>query len=546
MKYPYYNEVFLSDNCTCSDEVKADTSGRTQEDGSQRIVEDRVLKREIVNWYGSSSSQELFIRQTCLGNKRFVSLKEGHKICEHLGAAKTPDLNSRYPIGQTILANPPQRGKHILEAYEVVKHIPATLLDNAYYVVGRHLMRHTDIDESGPPNELVYTVKTETINISNINGTCMVRFYTSEDAVYNNIPAPYSRGGTANAFYITSKLVDKIGGPLLEPIRDDIPRSLTQGFDPIEAPRKSKLRGLDLYCGGGNFGRGLEEGGAVHNEWAVDLNSRAIHTYRANLKKPEDTKLYFGSVNDLLLEALKGNPSRNGLIPSPGDVDFISAGSPCQGFSAINSRKGNASGLRNQSLVASVAAYIDFFRPDYGLLENVLGMAQKGKGRDEDILAQLLCALVGMGYQVRCFTLDAWSFGSPQGRVRLFVSFAAPGLTPQAHPRLSHAHPPGTSNRDLGVMSNGQPFSHRVMCKTFFKMPSAGASNADLPFLGDGATQQCTSHPDHVVSANQSQEMWGQISHIPKHPRQLCLATAWNEGKGILSSADRLKYWGHL
>lgn len=528
MKYPYPKELFLSDNCV------------------HTIEEDEVLERLAVDWYGSPSSQGLFIRQTYLEGERFVTLKEEHRICECLSAVKVPDLNLQYPIGKTILAAPQRNGKNELEAYEVIQHIPATTVDSACYVVGRHLIRRFDIDAKDNANELVYTTRTEKINITKINRPCMVRFYTMEDALGNNIPVPYCRNGTANAFYITSMLVGTSTEPLLTPIHEALPTSLIQGFDPTEAPRQPKLRGLDLYCGGGNFGRGLEEGGAVHNEWAVDLNPRAIHTYWANLKSPKDTKLFFGSVNDLLLGALKGNPRKSELIPLPGDVDFMSAGSPCQGFSMINSRKSNATGLRNQSLVASVAAYIDFYRFKYGLLENVMGMAQKGKGRDKDILAQLTCAIVGMGYQVRCFTLDAWSFGSPQGRLRLFVSFTAPGLTPQAHPRLSHAHPDGAWDRGLGLMANGKSFSHRVKCKTFFKTPTAGAGTADLPFIGDGATQQCTSHPDHIVTSNQTQVLWGQISHIPKHPRGLRLATAWDEGRGILSSADRLKYWGHL
>jgi DNA (cytosine-5)-methyltransferase 1 len=30
---------------------------------------------------------------------------------------------------------------------------------------------------------------------------------------------------------------------------------------------EGKLRGLDLFCGGGNFGRGVADGGAVHHAW---------------------------------------------------------------------------------------------------------------------------------------------------------------------------------------------------------------------------------------------------------------------------------------
>jgi hypothetical protein len=44
-----------------------------------------------------------------------------------------------------------------------------------------------------------------------------------------------------------------------------------------------------------------------------------------------------------------------------------------------------------------VAAYTDFYRPKYGILENVMAMAKMGKkGRDENVLSQLICAIVGM------------------------------------------------------------------------------------------------------------------------------------------------------
>ena len=36
---------------------------------------------------------------------------------------------------------------------------------------------------------------------------------------------------------------------------------------PEQIPDDRKLRGLDLFCGGGNFGRGVADGGAVHHKW---------------------------------------------------------------------------------------------------------------------------------------------------------------------------------------------------------------------------------------------------------------------------------------
>jgi site-specific DNA-cytosine methylase len=83
----------------------------------------------------------------------------------------------------------------------------------------------------------------------------------------------------------------------------------------------------------------------------VDINKFAIHTYTANFREPKPTKLFYGSVDDLLKQALRGNPSNSGLIPLPGDVEVRYAGSPRQGSSKLNVVRNNDKGLENQSLL---------------------------------------------------------------------------------------------------------------------------------------------------------------------------------------------------
>ncbi|RAL60666.1 hypothetical protein DID88_009984 [Monilinia fructigena] len=349
-----------------------------------------------------------------------------------------------------------------------------------------------------------------------LNKTCLVRFYTEKEISSGNVPAPYCRDGSSNAFIITMRLRED--DQKLIPIEEETPESLIQGFDPRATLKRRLLNGLDLFCGGGNFGRGLEEGGALHNRWAVDLFSAALMICWPRL--------------------LMATP-KNLKIPLPGDVDVISAGSPCQGFSKMNANKSSEQSLRNQSLVASVAAYIDFYRPKYGLLENVLSMAQKGSGRDEDVLSQLICAIVGLGYQVQLFLLDSWSFGSSQSRSRIFVSFAAPGCAPIEHPQLSHSHPPNVGERGLGKLANGQSFGSRLHYATPFRYRTAEELVADLPYIGDGATSQCTRYPDHVSPTTLSKLCRNQIACIPTHPRGMNFWKTWNDGNGTMTQRER-------
>lgn len=528
MKYPYPKELFLSDNCTCGS-------------GHSRIPQDEVIDTVPVIWHGLPSETDIFIRQTYLDNENFVTLKDSHKTCEHLRMSENDSSSlstiiDRFPIGQTILALPPRRrSNNDLEPYEIVRYDEE---NSKVYVTLRRLLRRSELKRTAScrPNELVYTDVIDKMLANRLERTCLVRFYTELDVLSGNVPAPYCRDGGSNAFYITKRL--RGDDQNLIPIEEDTPRSLIQGFDP-KAPLKGRvLNGLDLFCGGGNLGRGLEEGGAVHNKWAVDLFSAAIQTYSANTKNPEETNMFFGSVNDLLAQAFHGNPSKL-KIPLPGDVDLISAGSPCQGYSIMNMFKSNDSALKNQSLVASVAAYIDFYRPKYGLLENVLNMAQKGTGREEDVLSQLICAIVGLGYQVQLFLLDSWSFGSSQARSRIFVSFAAPGCVPLKHPELSHSHPPHVGERGLGRLANGQSFGSRIHCATPYKFRTAEESVADLPFIGNGAVSHCTRYPDHVLPLSLSKSNRAQIACIPTHPRGMNFSKTWNAGNGIMTKEER-------
>ncbi len=65
-------------------------------------------------------------------------------------------------------------------------------------------------------------------------------------------------------------------------------------------------------------------------------------------------------------------------VPSPGKVDLISAGSPYPGFSLLTLDKSTLAQVKNRSMVASFISFIDLYRPKYGLLENVKGIAQNG------------------------------------------------------------------------------------------------------------------------------------------------------------------------
>ncbi|KAH8880349.1 hypothetical protein GQ53DRAFT_604392, partial [Thozetella sp. PMI_491] len=531
MKYPWPSELFLSDHCSCEEGREA------------RINDDEVVGVPLVRWFGSPGDcfSEFFVRQTYMvQQRRWVGLEESHMRCDHHGPA------ARLRAGETILGA--LSSKQVkAEPYEVLKTFKQGEVEFARL---KQLPRRQVWDSSARPNELVYPEDDEYVVVKKIKdvavlGACLVRFFRPEEP----LPAPYDRNGTGNAFFITHKLVPATETDHKKPTPykngEHFPTSLRQGFDPRQQPSSAapKLRGLDLFCGSGNFGRGLEEGGAIEMRWANDVWDRAVHTYMANAPNPDTTQPFLGSIDDLLLMAMEGRYAAH--VPRPGDVDFISAGSPCQGFSLLTVDKTTPRQRKNQSLVAAFAAAVDLYRPKYGILENVISIVQAGTKRSEDILSQLVCAIVGLGYQAQLTLGDAWSYGAPQSRSRVFLYFAAPGLRLPLSPTPSHSHPPDIKQRDLGRMSNGEPFVQRPFQATPFRFLSAGQATEDLPLIGDGKQDCCIAFPDHRISIGVTATLRQQIGVIPTHPFGMNFVSTWNDGHGAMTPAERALFPEH-
>ncbi|KAI0886825.1 S-adenosyl-L-methionine-dependent methyltransferase [Annulohypoxylon maeteangense] len=483
MKYPYNNEIFLSNNCTCHH-------------NTAKVKADEILATHSVDWFGNpSTSAEFFVRQTYLSDDcRWTTLKKEHLKCtENRFHVKTS-----YEIGDAVLVETEPKSLR-LEAF---------IIEDFFNEGKKNYVRNSP---KSPPNEIFRH--------------CLVRaFYPEEE-----IPSPYDHGGTGDMFFMTHQELETEGGITYVPLDMVLVRQLRQGFDPLNIHHGKKLQGLDLFCGGGNFGRGLEDGGAIEMRWANDIWKEAIHTYMAN-SEPGVCTPFLGSVDDLLLRALMGKGDK---IPRPGDVHFISAGSPCPGFSLLTPDRTTDDQRKNQSLVASFAAYVDLYRPYYGILENVPQMVNSAKLRDACVFSQVCCALVGLGYQVQVMFLDAWSFGAPQSRSRVFLCFSAPGLRMPKVPNPSHSHPPGTKLKKLGEMSCGRPFDRRILISTPFKYVSTSDAIGDLPDIQDAKPDFCPGFPDHRLSAGVTPPIRKQLFAIPTQPWEMSFAKAWHGRPGL-------------
>lgn len=529
MTYPWNNELFLSDHCSCAERHK--------------ISEDEVLGVHDVDFGGTSTTRaEFFCRQTYFhAERKWTTLRAAHMHCRHTeqgkrqGRAPSP---SQYRVGDTLLVHIDTAGG-LAEPCELV----ALYREEGKRIYRfRRLPRRRDVDPEAAgarPNELVYGEALVEGRRNRIVGRCHVRFF----AAGTRVPTPYDREGVGAYFFLSHGAARGHGGVGRWAPLDTAPTGLRQGWDPADAA--PRLRGFDLFCGGGNFGRGLEDGGGVEMRWANDHDAKALHTYMANVARPEAVAPFLGSVDDLQRLAIEGRFGK--AVPPIGAVDFVSGGSPCPGFSRLTNDRTTVQQRKNQSLVAAFGSFVDLYRPRYGLLENVPGIVHKRANRDQDVFSQLICAIVGLGYQTQFFFLDASSCGAPQRRSRVFLVFAAPGYRLPARPPMTHAHPPNTRPLGLGVLPTGEPMAEREMPKaTPFPFITAAEATADLPPVYDAKPDICVPFPDHRVSLGLTRRVRTRIALIPTRPRGMNFAQAWYgagprraPGAGILTPAER-------
>jgi DNA (cytosine-5)-methyltransferase 1 len=508
--YPFENELFLSDNCSC---------------GRQAIPLEAVVAKIEVSWFvhDPHAVNGYFIRskfQTVEDEDSygFVTLKSTDFSCHDSHLSDFESCQAYYKVGQTVLVRPKNTNDSLLQPMRINR-----FEWSRQRILLQRFVRSTLID--APPNELLASEDEVELRASRIVRACEVRTFSSR----KQVQLPYDRNGLGDFFYVLESQESQYtlrtppesgdeGGPTVS--RKASPPSLAHA-----------LVGLDLFSGGGNFGRGLEEGGAVQMRYAVDWNTEALHSYRANTSDPDDVHYFLGSVNEVLRRALSG--STDPRVAPVGLIGLISGGSPCPGFSTMQSNKQSEQSLSFASMVASIIAYVDTYNPQYFILENVVPMTYRimVNGHEQNVFSQILASLIALGYQVQQSLGESWSLGSSQQRSRVFIMASAPGTVPLFHPPSTHGHPAGREvKRSLGKTTNGLAFGIRRYEDTPFPYVSAQAATQDLPDVGDSLTQICPEFPDHRTSADQSWVTRQRLMQIPVRPHGMGLVQAVKSG----------------
>lgn len=225
---------------------------------------------------------------------------------------------------------------------------------------------------------------------------------------------------------------------------------------------------IDLFSGAGGFAEGLRQAG-----WSIlsgtDIAPDAGETFRLNFPEASFFEGPIGSVDPaaLLQDA--------GL--SPGELDCLVGGPPCQSFS-YNNHQRSATNARAR-LFRDYLRIVKAIQPKTLIMENVPGMLTIDNGR---IVDEIKKSLHRLGYKCAIRVLFAEDYGVPQTRRRVFIIAGKETLPDNIFPAGSHGPCPKPS-----VNSNG--FIHRwTFSKPETQVPLVTVWDAigDLPPLKSG------------------------------------------------------------
>ena len=164
---------------------------------------------------------------------------------------------------------------------------------------------------------------------------------------------------------------------------------------------------IELFAGAGGLALGLEQAG-FHHLGLIEKDKDAAATLRLN--RPEWNVLCedIAEVAERDLEA-EFNIKR-------GELDLLSGGAPCQSFSTV----GKKLGLEDTrgTLFYFYAVFLTKLQPKMFLFENVKGLRTHDRGRT---YKTILRVFEEAGYYVTNAVLNAWDYGAPQKRERLFT-----------------------------------------------------------------------------------------------------------------------------
>lgn len=184
------------------------------------------------------------------------------------------------------------------------------------------------------------------------------------------------------------------------------------------------MRSVSLFTGCGGLDLGLEAAG-FETSVAVELDPHAVQTLRHNTN---------WHIFDEDIHEVKSEDILAAAGCREGEVDLLAGGPPCQPFSKSGYWATGDAGRLDDPRASTLEAYLRVLRdikPRAFLLENVPGLAYKGKSEGLDLLRKTVASInrqAGTSYNVSFQVLNAAEYGVPQQRERIFIVGSREGL----------------------------------------------------------------------------------------------------------------------
>jgi len=178
---------------------------------------------------------------------------------------------------------------------------------------------------------------------------------------------------------------------------------------------KKKHTFIDLFAGAGGLSCGLQQAGFTPC-FVNEIVPTFCNTYKANHDLADD-QYYVGDINEL-------NKHLDQHAKYIKGATLVCGGPPCQGFSMAN-RQRILDDPRNQ-LYKAYLTFLGYVRPEFFIMENVKGMANK----IEEIKSNF-SEFLGDDYQFDYEILKAQDYGVPQNRERLIFIGNRMGVNPK-------------------------------------------------------------------------------------------------------------------
>ena len=294
----------------------------------------------------------------------------------------------------------------------------------------------------------------------------------------------------------------------------------------------NKTTAIDIFCGAGGFTLAAKQL-KIDVIAAIECEKYACETYRNNFIKYKRQKplLYESDVLDILPEKLLSD-----LKISPGELDILMGGPPCQGFSTHRIKNAGVNDPRNQLLTR----YFDFVRvlkPKTFIVENVSGLLWD---RHKKHLKKFYQLARDSGYDVfDPVVLNAKDFGVPQNRKRVFILGIRKKLNLEINwpPLPTHFSPKSDEVKEKGKphwlpastvfeksLTRDDPnnihMNHsKELLKVFKSTPKNGGSRAQ-------SKRQLPCHKNH----NGHKDVYGRID--PKKPGPTITTGCVNPSRG--------------